>query len=48
MDPIQTAVDYGVDVSVLVDNLQRSITERIRRHQMALDTVEKLRKATKL
>ena len=47
-DPIQAAIDYGIDVSMLVDNLQRSVTERIRRHQIALNTVQKLRKATRL
>jgi hypothetical protein len=48
MDPIQAAMDYGVDVSMLADNLERSVTERIRRHQIALNMVEKLRKAKKL
>lgn len=47
-DPIQTAIDYGIDITMLVDNLQRSVTERIRRHQIALDTAEKLRKAQRL
>lgn len=44
-DPIQAAMDSGIDVSMLVDNLQRSVTERIRRHQIALNTAKKLRKA---
>jgi len=44
-DPIQVAADYGIDVSMLADNLKRSVTERIRRHQIALDTADKLRKA---
>jgi len=44
-DPIQVAADYGIDISMLADNLNRSVTERIRRHQIALDTAEKLRKA---
>ena len=47
-DPIQAAIDYGIDVSMLVDNLQRSVTERIKRHQIALNTAEKLRKAKRL
>jgi hypothetical protein len=47
-DPIQAAIDYGIDVSMLMDNLQRSVTDRIRRHQIALDTAEKLRKAKRL
>ena len=42
---IQAAVDYGIDVQQLMDNLKRTPAERIRRHQMALNAVEKLRKA---
>ena len=44
-DPIQAAADYGIDVSMLADNLKRTPAERIRRHQVALNTAEKLRKA---
>jgi hypothetical protein len=44
-DAIQAAIDYGVDVSMLIDNLKRGPAERIRRHQIALNTIEKLRKA---
>jgi hypothetical protein len=47
-DPIQAAIDYGIDVQALSDNLQRSVTERIKRHQIALNTAEKLRKARRL
>jgi hypothetical protein len=47
-DPLMAAADYGIDVSMLADNLQRSVTERIRRHQIALNTAEKLRKAKRL
>ena len=47
-DPIQAAIDQGIDVSMLADNLQRSVAERIRRHQIALNTVKKLRKAKRL
>jgi hypothetical protein len=45
---IQAAIDYGIDVSMLIGNINRSCTERIRRHQIALNTVEKLRKARRL
>jgi len=45
---IQAAIDYGIDVSMLIDNIRRSCTERIIRHQIALNTVEKLRKARRL
>jgi len=44
-DEIQAAIDYGIDVSMLIDNMARSYTERIKRHQIALNTAEKLRKA---
>jgi len=47
-DPLKVATDYGIDVSMLADNLQRSVTDRIRRHQIALNTAEKLRKAKRL
>jgi hypothetical protein len=47
-DPLQIAADYGIDVSMLADNLQRTVTERIKRHQIALNTAEKLRKAKRL
>lgn len=47
-DPIKAAADYGMDISMLADNLNRSVTERIKRHQIALDTAEKLRKAKRL
>lgn len=44
-DAIQAARDYGIDISMLMDNINRTPAERIRRHQMALDTAEMLRKA---
>ena len=47
-DPVQAAMDYGIDVSALIDNAGRSYTERIKRHQIALNTAEKLRKAREL
>ncbi|MFC1738783.1 hypothetical protein ACFL1G_07035 [Planctomycetota bacterium] len=42
---IQAATDYGIDISMLIDNLKKSPSERIRRHQIALNTAEKLSKA---
>ena len=45
---IQAAIDYGIDVSMLIDNINRSYTERIIRHQIALNMAEKLRKAKRL
>lgn len=47
-DPVQAAIDYGIDVSALIDNTGKSCTERIKRHQIALNTAEKLRKAREL
>ena len=42
---VQAAVEYGIDISMLKDNLKLSPAELIRRHQIALNTAEKLRKA---
>jgi len=42
-DQIKAAVRYGIDVSMLIENVKRSPAERIRRHQIALNTAEKLR-----
>jgi len=36
---------YAIDVSGLTANLRRSHTERIRRHNIAVNTVERLRQA---
>ena len=48
IDPIQAAVDYGIDIAQLRDNLPLTVTERLRRHQIALNTVELLQKAKRL
>jgi hypothetical protein len=47
-DPIQAAIDYGIDIQALMDNLKRTPTERIRRHQIALDTLRMLQKARRV
>ena len=44
-DEVQAAINYGIDISMLIDSIKRSPTERIRRHQIALNTAQKLRKA---
>jgi F0F1-type ATP synthase beta subunit len=44
-DEVQAAVDYGIDIEMLIDNIKRGPGERIRRHQTALNTAEKLREA---
>jgi hypothetical protein len=45
---IQAAADYGIDISMLIENLKRTPEERIRRHQIALNTVKVLRKAKRI
>jgi hypothetical protein len=47
-DPIKAAEEFGIDISALRDNLKLSYGERIRRHQIALNTIEKLRKAKRV
>ena len=47
-DAIQEAMEYGIDISMLRANLALSPTERLRRHQVALNTVEMLRKAKRI
>ena len=44
-DAWQQAQRKGVDVHLLWDNLNRSVAERIVRHQAALNTLLKLKKA---
>jgi hypothetical protein len=45
VEPIRAAADYGIDISQLRDNLALTVAERLRRHQIALDTVEMLQRA---
>jgi hypothetical protein len=47
-DEIQRAIDFGIDIQMLKDNLKRSVTERIERHQAALNLVHLFQKAKKL
>jgi len=42
---IQAAIDYGIDISALKANLRLSVAERLRQHQIALNTMKKLQKA---
>jgi hypothetical protein len=44
-DPVSAATEFGIDIEALKDNLKRSPEERIRRHQIALNSIEKLRRA---
>jgi hypothetical protein len=47
-DPIQAAAEYGIDIAMLEANLARTPAERIRRHQIALETFFKLRKTKRI
>ena len=47
-EAIRVAREYGIDVAMLIDNLKRSPAERIRRHQIALDTMETLQQAQRV
>ena len=42
---VEAAAAYGLDISQLRDNLALTVAERLRRHQMALDTIELLQRA---
>ena len=41
----EEARKFGVDVAMLVDNLNRTVEERIRRHQIAANLAKELRNA---
>jgi hypothetical protein len=45
LDAVQEAIDYGIDVAAIRDNLALTPAERLRRHQIALNTVEMLQRA---
>ena len=47
-DELQAPTDYGIDISLLAGNLQKTPAERIRLHQIALNTANKLREAKRL
>jgi len=44
-EAIRAAAEYGIDISLLRANLALTPAERLRRHQIALNTVEMLREA---
>jgi len=46
-NPIQDAIEYGIDVTLLYEREELSPTERMERHQQILEFVEELRKAGK-
>ncbi len=42
---IKRAEEYGIDITLLIENLRRPPTERLQRHQAMLEFVEELRRA---
>ena len=42
---IKRAEEYGTDITLLIENLRRSPTERLRRHQAMLEFIAELRRA---
>jgi hypothetical protein len=46
-DDVKAAREWGIDVSLLEANLQRSPTERLVLHQQSLATAERLQEAVK-
>ncbi|MEN6337545.1 MAG: hypothetical protein ABFE01_25105 [Phycisphaerales bacterium] len=48
VDPAREAAECGIDLAMLRDNLALPVAERLRRHDIALTTVEMLRKAKRL
>jgi hypothetical protein len=47
-DPVRAAAEFGIDIEALKDNLKRTPAERIRRHKIALNSIEKLRRAKRV
>jgi hypothetical protein len=47
-DPMQAAAEYGIDIPMLMANLAGTPEERIRRHQIALDTCWMLRNSKRV
>ena len=47
-DPIRAAAEYGIDIPMLIANLARTPAERIRRHQIALETFRAFRRARRV
>jgi len=45
---LKEARDFGVDIQMLMDNAERTPTERARRHQAALNALNMLKRARKL
>lgn len=46
-NPIQAAIDFGIDVTLLYERLKMTPTERLEAHQRSLEFVEELQRAAK-
>jgi len=44
-DAVHEAIDDGIDIAAIRDNLALTPAERLRRHQIALDRLLRLQKA---
>ena len=44
-DAIQTAIEYGIDITLLYEALSLTPTERLEQHQNMLEFVEELKRA---
>lgn len=44
---LEEACNYGIDIQMLIDNANRTPSERLRRHQSALNAFNMLRGARK-
>lgn len=42
---LQHAVEFGIDLTLLAERLEWSVTERFERHQAAMEFFEEIRKA---
>lgn len=40
---LKQAIEYGIDVTLLIENLRYTPTERLRRHQAVLESIVALR-----
>lgn len=43
-DPIQSAIDFGIDVTLLYERKRLSPTKRMERHQQMLEFIEELKR----
>jgi hypothetical protein len=46
-DPLRRAIWYGIDLTLLKENLRRTPTERLENHRRALRAVEEIQRAAR-